>query len=202
MNIKCPKCQSEQITSHKKGFGIGKAAVGAVVAGPIGLAAGAIGSSKIQVTCLNCGFKWKAGEQEKEREKIENYNRAVAKVKPISPLTFIITIFLIGLLFIYFTVSLFTNDWGLLGFLCGLISVACFIVSGVIIYEEFILKKQKELSNTTFVIIDELMKDYNQVMSAELKNKLKSEKDRGKKFYEINSLVLSNLQSKKNSSKN
>lgn len=58
MNIKCPQCNSEQITSQKKGFGFGKALAGIFVAGPLGIIAGAVGSNKIEVHCLNCGNKW------------------------------------------------------------------------------------------------------------------------------------------------
>jgi len=56
--IRCPKCNSEQITSQKKGFGFGKAIAGIFVAGPLGLVAGTVGANKIQVHCLNCGNKW------------------------------------------------------------------------------------------------------------------------------------------------
>lgn len=59
---KCPKCGSTSISADKKGFGIGKAVVGAAVAGPIGLAAGNIGSKKVRITCLNCGNNWIAGK--------------------------------------------------------------------------------------------------------------------------------------------
>ena len=58
----CPKCGSTSITANKKGVGIGKAAVGAIVAGPIGLLAGGIGKNKITCTCLNCGHKFKPGK--------------------------------------------------------------------------------------------------------------------------------------------
>lgn len=61
--IHCPKCNSTQITANKKGFGIGKAAVGAAVTGGVGLLAGFIGSGKVEAVCLNCGMKWKAGEK-------------------------------------------------------------------------------------------------------------------------------------------
>lgn len=57
----CPRCKSLSITADKKGFGVGKAVVGAAVAGPIGLIAGNIGSKKVRVTCLNCGHQWMAG---------------------------------------------------------------------------------------------------------------------------------------------
>lgn len=61
--IKCPRCGSTQITANKKGFGIGKAAVGAIIAGPIGLAGGFLSSNKIVITCLNCGHKWRPGRR-------------------------------------------------------------------------------------------------------------------------------------------
>lgn len=59
---KCPKCGSTSISADKKGFGIGKAVVGAAVAGPVGLVAGNIGSKKVLITCLNCGHQWQAGK--------------------------------------------------------------------------------------------------------------------------------------------
>ena len=60
--IRCPKCGSTQITAGNKGFSVGKAVAGDVVAGPVGLVAGAIGSKKTIITCLNCGHKWEAGK--------------------------------------------------------------------------------------------------------------------------------------------
>lgn len=58
----CPKCGSTSLTANKKGFGIGKAVIGASVAGPIGLVAGNIGRQKVTVTCLNCGHQFKPGK--------------------------------------------------------------------------------------------------------------------------------------------
>lgn len=60
--LRCPKCGSTQISADKKGFGVGKAVVGAAVAGPIGLAAGNIGARKVRITCLKCGHQWMAGK--------------------------------------------------------------------------------------------------------------------------------------------
>lgn len=57
---KCPRCGSTSLSGNKKGFGIGKAVVGAALVGPIGLVAGNIGAKKVNVTCLNCGKKFKA----------------------------------------------------------------------------------------------------------------------------------------------
>lgn len=56
---KCPRCGSTSLSGNKKGFGIGKAVVGAALIGPFGLVAGNIGAKKVQVTCLNCGKKFK-----------------------------------------------------------------------------------------------------------------------------------------------
>lgn len=59
--IRCPKCSSDQLTSQKQGFGLGKAVVGGVATGGVGLLAGFIGSGKVRVTCLRCGHAWKPG---------------------------------------------------------------------------------------------------------------------------------------------
>lgn len=58
----CPKCGSTSLSANKKGFGAGKAVAGAWLAGPVGLAAGGIGSRKLYVTCLNCGYTFKPGK--------------------------------------------------------------------------------------------------------------------------------------------
>lgn len=78
--IKCPKCESTQITANKKGFSATKAIGGAILTGGIGIVAGAIGSGKIKITCLSCGHQFKPGEdfttikrQRKKQEKaLEN----------------------------------------------------------------------------------------------------------------------------------
>lgn len=59
----CPKCHSTSLTAQKKGFGIGKAIVGAAATGGIGLVAGNIGAKKIRVTCLKCGHQFWAGKK-------------------------------------------------------------------------------------------------------------------------------------------
>ncbi|GEM_PF-1197229 len=56
---RCPHCGSTSLSGNKKGFGIGKAVVGAWALGPIGLVAGNIGAKKLIVTCLNCGKRFK-----------------------------------------------------------------------------------------------------------------------------------------------
>ena len=60
----CPKCKSTSLSAHKKGFGIGKAAVGvALTGGLIGAVGGNIGAKKVRVTCLNCGHQFWAGKK-------------------------------------------------------------------------------------------------------------------------------------------
>lgn len=56
---RCPRCSSTSLSSNKKGYGIGKGLIGAAIAGPIGLVAGNIGSGKVTVTCLKCGYRFK-----------------------------------------------------------------------------------------------------------------------------------------------
>jgi DNA-directed RNA polymerase subunit RPC12/RpoP len=61
-DVRCPKCGSTSLTANKKGFGIGKALVGAALTGGVGLLAGGIGKNKVEVTCLKCGKQFKAGK--------------------------------------------------------------------------------------------------------------------------------------------
>ncbi len=60
--IRCPKCNSNQLTANKKGFSGKKAVAGALLTGGVGLLAGTIGSNKIIITCLACGHEFKPGE--------------------------------------------------------------------------------------------------------------------------------------------
>ena len=55
----CPKCGSTSLSANRKGFGIGKAVIGASLVGGVGLAAGNIHAKKVILTCLNCGHQWK-----------------------------------------------------------------------------------------------------------------------------------------------
>lgn len=66
--MSCPKCSKPDIHGNVKfgtmremgtrtgGFSGGKAVVGAVLAGPIGLAAGALGKKKTTFVCDQCGY--------------------------------------------------------------------------------------------------------------------------------------------------
>ncbi len=57
--MKCPRCGSTSLSGNKKGYGVGKGVIGAVVFGPLGLIAGNMGSKKVIVTCMKCGYKFK-----------------------------------------------------------------------------------------------------------------------------------------------
>ncbi|MDO0824608.1 TerD family protein [Desulfosporosinus nitroreducens] len=57
----CPRCHSNQVTAGKKGFGLGKAAIGGVLLGPVGLLAGFIGSKNVEFVCLSCKERWNSG---------------------------------------------------------------------------------------------------------------------------------------------
>ena len=61
--MKCPKCKGHNIqtlSDNKKQFSAGKAIVGGVLTGGIGLLAGfAGGKGKYEVFCGDCGHRWK-----------------------------------------------------------------------------------------------------------------------------------------------
>lgn len=57
--MKCPRCGSTSLSGNKKGYGIGKGVIGAAMFGPLGLMAGNIGSKKVIVTCMKCGYKFR-----------------------------------------------------------------------------------------------------------------------------------------------
>ena len=55
----CPRCGIGYLQAAGErtgGFSGKKAVIGAVVAGPIGLAAGALGKKKITYVCNRCGY--------------------------------------------------------------------------------------------------------------------------------------------------
>lgn len=60
--IKCPKCGSTSLHSGNKGFSFKKSLIGGIAFGGLGLLGGFLGSNKIEITCLNCGYKFKPGD--------------------------------------------------------------------------------------------------------------------------------------------
>ncbi len=58
---KCPMCGEKtkwiKVDESKKGFSVGKAAVGGLLLGPVGLVGGALGKKTECYACGNCGFQ-------------------------------------------------------------------------------------------------------------------------------------------------
>ncbi|HEY2420886.1 MAG TPA: TerD family protein [Neobacillus sp.] len=57
-DMMCPRCHSTNVRSGQKGFGIGKAAIGGLILGPVGLLGGFIGKNQLKFTCNSCGNSW------------------------------------------------------------------------------------------------------------------------------------------------
>ena len=57
----CPVCGESakwiRVDVGKKGFSVGKAAIGGVLLGPVGLIGGALGKKKETYYCASCGFQ-------------------------------------------------------------------------------------------------------------------------------------------------
>ena len=57
----CPMCGEKEkwilVDTSKKGFSVGKAAVGGILLGPVGLIGGALGKKKRCYCCGRCGFQ-------------------------------------------------------------------------------------------------------------------------------------------------
>lgn len=52
----------KKVDTQKKGFSVGKAAVGGVLLGPIGLLGGVLGKKKSAYYCSECGFSHEYNE--------------------------------------------------------------------------------------------------------------------------------------------
>ena len=58
---RCPICGEtlmwKKVDAQKKGFSVGKAAIGGFLLGPVGLLGGALGKKKVWYACGKCGFQ-------------------------------------------------------------------------------------------------------------------------------------------------
>lgn len=61
--LTCPQCRSPQLTANKRGVSLKNAVIGGAVLGPAGLLGGLVGSSRVNITCLQCGHSWAAGQR-------------------------------------------------------------------------------------------------------------------------------------------
>ncbi|MBQ2941505.1 MAG: hypothetical protein IJD97_04645 [Clostridia bacterium] len=56
----CPMCGEmtrwRSVDTAHKGFSVGKAAIGGILLGPVGLVGGALGKKKTTYCCGKCGF--------------------------------------------------------------------------------------------------------------------------------------------------
>ena len=64
MDLRCPKCGSGNLHTDKRGFSTRNAIIGGILTGNVFVAgaAGAAGSNKIKITCLDCGKVFNVGE--------------------------------------------------------------------------------------------------------------------------------------------
>ncbi|NRK74274.1 tellurium resistance protein TerD, partial [Salmonella enterica subsp. enterica serovar Typhi] len=76
-HFQCIRCHSTNVRTGEKGFGIGKAAIGGLILGPVGLLGGFIGKGQLKISCNSCGYNWSPsqtdyaewGRQQKQRAK-------------------------------------------------------------------------------------------------------------------------------------
>lgn len=72
--IRCPKCGSTQIVANKRGFAWIRFILITIFTLGLGLIFGFIGRNKIEITCLNCGHKFKPRQGAKKINKGSDIN--------------------------------------------------------------------------------------------------------------------------------
>lgn len=73
----CTKCGSTNVSVGKKGFGIGKAAIGGLLLGPVGLLGGFVGGNKIKISCNDCRYSYEPHASELSRMTSELKHQAM-----------------------------------------------------------------------------------------------------------------------------
>ncbi|RFU67895.1 tellurium resistance protein TerD [Peribacillus saganii] len=76
-NITCSRCHSTNVRTGEKGFGLGKAAVGGLILGPIGLLGGFIGKNQLKFTCNSCGNTWSPSQTDYTEWAKQQKNKAM-----------------------------------------------------------------------------------------------------------------------------
>ena len=59
----CPKCHSTSLTTSDKRLSVGRAVVGGALLGGTGAVLGGLTSKKVNIICMNCGYKFKPGKK-------------------------------------------------------------------------------------------------------------------------------------------
>lgn len=145
-SLHCPKCDSTDYISIKKGFSGKQAVAGAVLTGFIGILAGAIGSSNVLIKCLKCGYQYKAGDYDKEKKALQQQKKISQKpLNKADTYALILFTLLLSVLGVIFSYNLWSSDWGLFGFIfnvfVSLATLCCIIFFGLGILAEIGKKK-------------------------------------------------------------
>ncbi|MFJ7977200.1 TerD family protein [Peribacillus sp. NPDC096379] len=74
--LQCPRCHSTNVRTGQKGFGLGKAAVGGLILGPVGLLGGFIGKNKLKLTCNSCGNSWSPNQTDYSEWAVQQKRKA------------------------------------------------------------------------------------------------------------------------------
>jgi stress response protein SCP2/tellurite resistance protein len=75
-DVRCPRCSSTNVRTGQKGFGLGKAAVGGLILGPVGLLGGFIGKNQLKITCNGCGHSWSPSQTDYSQWAVEQKRKA------------------------------------------------------------------------------------------------------------------------------
>jgi DNA-directed RNA polymerase subunit M/transcription elongation factor TFIIS len=133
-DVHCAKCGSSQIMATKKGFGVGKAAVGAVLLGPVGLVGGMISSNQLLLSCMKCGNQWEPSKITSENEKDIQHHVTIGKIEISTLKEMILTFFYIIIFLGGFGVALTAIGFAIKWFFITAIGVTAVTVAVAIAF--------------------------------------------------------------------